>query len=119
MVQEARSFESFMKTLKLSLILGFSASLFAFLSLDVSDLIFQSRLLPWIAPLIHVQTLGFHAASRFFPCQKEGFDTGCESFKVIPAILFTNAIVYVLIFTPVVQIYRTLKSRGSSNEKHA
>lgn len=41
-----------------------------------------------------LQEPGISASSRTFPCQKEGFDTGCEAYKRFPLLLTVNAIVY-------------------------
>ena len=58
------------KTLKIALILSCTLSVFAFVLLHISDSIFQSRLLPWVSPLIWAQHIGFSISGRAFPCQK-------------------------------------------------
>lgn len=69
-------------------------SLTAWVALYWNDAIFFSRSLPWIGPLIRAQDPGFYTASRFFPCRKEGFDTGCEAYKWIPTFLTADALAY-------------------------
>jgi hypothetical protein len=94
----------------LSIILGIALAVMLWLSLDVSDEIFQSRLLPWIPSLIYAQEAGFRVAARLFPCQKEGFDTGCEAYKTIPAFVASNALVYAAIFLPIVHLWQKKRS---------
>jgi len=62
--------------------------------LQANDYLFFSRLLPWIPSLIWLQACGFRVASRMFPCQSEGFVTGCEAYKWFPAFLLSNGIAY-------------------------
>lgn len=66
----------------------------AWLILVASDDLLASRLLPWTLPLIWLQWPGFQVASRLFPCQKEGFDTGCEAWKKLPVFWLSNAVTY-------------------------
>lgn len=66
----------------------------AWLALEANDGLFYSRSLPWVPSLIWFQETGFRMAYRFFPCQYEGFDTGCEAYKTIPVFLISNAIAY-------------------------
>jgi hypothetical protein len=90
-----------MKTVKILLMLSLGISCLALVALDASDFIFQSRMVPWTIPLIKLQGVGATIASHFFQCKKEGFDTACEWFKVMPTIVLSNAIVYFIILTPV------------------
>jgi hypothetical protein len=99
-------------TAALSVILGIALAVTLWLSLDASDEIFQSRLLPWIPSLIYAQEAGFRVAARLFPCQKEGFDTGCEAYKTIPTFVGSNALVYTAILLPIVHLWRTRRSRS-------
>jgi hypothetical protein len=66
----------------------------ALLTLEANDQYFFSRSLPWIPSLVWLQGEGIGTASRLFPCQYEGFDTGCEIYKTLPAVVFSNAIAY-------------------------
>jgi len=81
-------------------------SLTGWLALYWNDAIFYSRSLPWIAPLVTIQHSGFVAASRLFPCQAEGFDTGCEPYKWIPSFLIANALAYLPFVLAGVSYYR-------------
>jgi hypothetical protein len=90
----AKKVGGFSAALAISAAIACVMSLTAWLALYWNDVIFFSRLLPWIAPLIRVQDPGFHTASRLFPCQKEGFDTGCEAYKWIPAFLIADLLAY-------------------------
>ena len=94
------------RTLGLSIAGGFALALIFWLSLEVSDVLFQSRLLPWDLPLIYAQDMGFRAAARLFPCQREGFDTGCEAYKALPAFLGANALAYCAALIPIVHLWR-------------
>jgi hypothetical protein len=100
------------RTAALSIVLGIALAVMLWLSWDASDEIFQSRLLPWIPSLIYAQDAGLMVAARLFPCQKEGFDTGCEAFKTIPTFVASNALVYSAIFLPIVHLCRKKRSRG-------
>jgi hypothetical protein len=91
---EVKKVSVFLSALTISALIASAVSLTAWLALYCNDAIFFSRLLPWIAPLITVQHSGFVMASRLFPCQAEGFDTGCEAYKWIPAFLIANALTY-------------------------
>jgi hypothetical protein len=82
---------SFALGLAVALILAVSACL----ALEANDDLFYSRSLPWIPSLIWIQEAGFRTASRLFPCRYEGFDTGCEAYKTLPAFLLANVIAYV------------------------
>jgi len=66
----------------------------AWFAITANDEIFFSRLLPWIGPLIWFQDVGFHVASRLFPCRMEGSNLGCEAYKWLPAFLLSNAAAY-------------------------
>lgn len=86
--------------------------------LDISDSMFQSRLLPWIHPLIWIQTAGFTAASRLFPCQAEGFDTGCEWYRWVPTFVMANAVVYLPIVIIAMLLFRTSERIRTVLRKH-
>jgi hypothetical protein len=75
----------------ISTVVALVLALSAWLALYLSDSIFQARLLPWDVPLIELQDIGFLLASRMFPCQAEGFDTGCEWYKTLPTFVTANA----------------------------
>jgi hypothetical protein len=94
------------RNVALSIGTGLTIAVILWLSLDASDAIFQSRLLPWVRTLIYLQDIGFRVASRFFPCQKEGFDTGCEAYKTIPAFVGTNALLYSIVSLPLIYLLR-------------
>jgi len=90
----------------ISIAIAAGLSMSAAFALDVSDSIFQSRLLPWIVPLIRIQIYGFKAASHMFPCQKEGFDIGCEWYKTLTAFMIANFLVYLPFAFVAVHAYR-------------
>jgi hypothetical protein len=92
-----------------SIALGTVLATMLWLDLEVSDAIFQSRLLPWVLPLIHLQYIGFRVAARLFPCQMEGFDTGCEMYKTVPALLAANSLAYSIVSFPIVHFWRRRK----------
>ena len=94
-----------------SILLGTTFAVMFYLSLNASDEIFQTRLLPWIPSLIHAQEPGLDVIARFFQCQKEGFDTGCEEYKTIPTLLASNAVAYTVIFFPVVFLWQKKLSK--------
>jgi len=109
----------FPSALALSIVVACVMSLSAWLALDWNDGIFNSHLLPWIAPLITVQFPGFATASRLFPCQAEGFNTGCEPYKWIPAFLFANALAYLPFVLGGVFCYRRSGAARTSLESAA
>jgi len=96
------------RTVVVSLSIGLAASLAVYVLLWASDEIFQSRLLPWVVPLIEAQKVGLMLAYHFFSCQKEGFDTGCEPYKVIPSIIAGNALTYSIVLLPVIHLWRKI-----------
>ena len=102
----------------LSIALGIALATMLWLGLEASDAIFQSRLLPWVLPLIYSQDVGFRVAARLFPCQKEGFDIGCESYKRLPAFVGANALTYSILLLPIIYFWRrkatTTKPRGDT-----
>ena len=100
------------RNIALSIGTGLTIAVILWLSLDASDAIFQSRLLPWVHPLIYLQDVGFTVASHFFPCQKEGFDTGCEAYKIIPAFVGTNVLLYTIVSLPVIWFLQMAMSIG-------
>jgi hypothetical protein len=83
-----------LKTIALALVIACVIAITAWVGLYLNDEIFESRSLPWIAPLITMQEYGFWKASQMFPCQAEGFNTGCEPYKWIPTFLMANTLVY-------------------------
>jgi len=83
-----------LRTVTLALVIACVVAITAWVGLYVNDEIFESRSLPWIAPLITMQEYGFGKASQMFPCQAEGFDTGCEAYKWMPTFLIANSLVY-------------------------
>lgn len=83
-----------LRTITLALFIACVIAITAWVGLYLNDEIFESRSLPWIAPLITVQRYGFGKASQMFPCQAEGFDTGCEAYKWIPTFLIANSLCY-------------------------
>jgi hypothetical protein len=90
----AKGWKSLVRGFGLSFGIAVVLSLSVWLALELNDEIMQSRMLPWISPLITVQHYGFGAASRLFPCHAEGSDTGCEAHKTVPAFLAANALAY-------------------------
>jgi hypothetical protein len=82
------------RTITLALVVACLMAMTAWVGLYLNDQIFYSRSLPWISPLITVQEYGSGKASQMFPCQAEGFDTGCEAYKWIPAFLIANGLCY-------------------------
>ena len=94
------------RVVTLSFGLGIALATMLWLCLEVSDAIFQSRLLPWVLPLIYLQDAGFRAAARLFPCQKEGFDIGCEAYKRLPAFVGANALLYSILLLPIIYFWR-------------
>lgn len=83
-----------LRTITHALVVAILLAISAWTGLFLNDEILESRSLPWIAPLITVQYYGFAKASRMFPCQIEGADTGCEAYKWIPTFLATNSLFY-------------------------
>jgi hypothetical protein len=94
------------RNIALSIGTGLTIGVILWLSLDASDAIFQSRLLPWVLPLVRLQEIGGTVAYHFFPCQKEGFDLGCEAYKRIPTFVGTNALLYSIVSFPFVFLFR-------------
>jgi hypothetical protein len=82
------------RTITLTLVSACVMAITAWVGLYLNDEVFESRSLPWIAPLITVQGYGFGKASQMFPCQAEGLDTGCEAYKWIPTFLLANILAY-------------------------
>lgn len=82
------------RTIIFAFVIACVIAITAWVGLYLSDGIFYSRSLPWIAPLITLQEYGFVKAGRMFPCRAEGFDTGCEAYKWIPAFLLANGLSY-------------------------
>jgi hypothetical protein len=71
----------------------------------ISDIHIDHSLVPWLGGMLYqLQRIGFIVSSVLFPCQKEGFDIGCEPSKVVPTILVTNAIVYFVVLMPIAYI---------------
>jgi hypothetical protein len=83
-----------LRTITLALVISCVIAITAWVGLYLNDEIFESRSLPWIAPLITLQEYGIGKASQMFPCQAEGFDTGCEAYKWIPTFLIANSLCY-------------------------
>ena len=94
------------RTAALSIGLGIALATILWLGLEASDAIFQSRQLPWVLPLIYSQDVGFRVAARLFPCQKEGFDIGCEAYKRLPAFVGANALAYSILLFPIIDFWR-------------
>jgi len=99
--------------LAMSIFIALVMALSAYFALYLNDEIWYSRLLPWIGLLIGVQYPGFHAASRLSPCQKGGFNTGCEAYKWIPAFLLADTLAYLPFVTTGVLCYMYSKSARS------
>ncbi|HEY2361470.1 MAG TPA: hypothetical protein VGK36_10165 [Candidatus Angelobacter sp.] len=95
------------RSVALSVGAGLAIAVVLLASLEASDVIFQSRLLPWVLPLIYLQEAGFRLSAHLFPCQKEGFDTGCEAYKRLPTFVGANALLYSIILLPVFYFRRT------------
>jgi hypothetical protein len=83
-----------LRMMTLALVITCVIAVTAWVGLYLNDEIFESRSLPWIAPLITVQTYGFEKASQILPCQAEGSDAGCEASKWIPTFLMSNSLAY-------------------------
>jgi len=105
------------RSIALSIGTGLAIAVVLLVSLEASDVIFQSRLLPWVRPLIYLQEAGFRVAARLFPCQKEGFDTGCEAYKKIPVFLGANALLYSIVSLPVLYFRRTKANAEGQTSK--
>lgn len=109
------------KLTKLLSVIGIASLAISSLLLTIRDayirnVSFDHTLIPWFgAGLYQLQRFGFAVASMLFPCQREGFNTGCEWFKVVPTILLVNAAIYFVVLTPVIHVYATLKNRRSSS----
>ncbi len=102
----ARKANSTARLVGISAVVAFVLALSAWLALDFSDSIFQSRLLPWTVPIIELQKVGFVQAARMFPCRAEGFDTGCEWYKTLPTFVAANAAAYLPVALVSVYSYR-------------
>ena len=96
----------FLASLTIAGIAALVLAFFGWLALGVNDELFQSRLLPWITPLIRFQYFGFLTASRLFPCRMEGSEIGCEAYKTVPALLLSNTAIYFLFLLPIAFLYR-------------
>jgi hypothetical protein len=90
----ARKPNSTVRLFGLSAVIAVVLALSAWLALDFSDSVFQSRLLPWTVPLIELQRLGFTRASRLFPAGRKGSILVCEWYKWLPAFVAANAAAY-------------------------
>lgn len=95
------------RTVALSIAIGTALAIMLWFDLEASDAILESRLLPWVLPLIYLQDIGFRVAARLFPCQMEGFDTGCEAYKTLPAILAANSLAYSIVLFPIIHFWRS------------
>src|ERR1700693_5215357 len=102
------------RTLAFSVGIGTALALVFWLWLEASDVVFQSRLLPWVLPLIYLQDPGFHVAARLFPCRMEGFDIGCEAYKTLPTFVGANALAYSIVLLPIIHFWRR-RARSLSN----
>lgn len=109
------------KTLKISIAISFALSIIAILVLNayIRDLLFDSSLAPWLGRMLSgMQHLGLVTSSRLFPCRKEGFDIGCESFKVVPTIILTNGFICTLFVIPLVHLGRVLRQGLREKEQN-
>ena len=86
--------KSVFRTITLAAVIAATVATSAWTGLYLNDALMESRMLPWIMPLITAQGYGFGRAARMFPCQAEGFSTGCEPYKWIPTFLLANSVVY-------------------------
>ena len=89
-----KSGRSIWRTITAAAVAACILSISAWAGLYLNDAILESRMLPWIEPLITVQIYGFEKADRLHPCQPEGADKGCESYKWIPTFLAANSLAY-------------------------
>jgi hypothetical protein len=83
-----------LRTIIGALVVACALAITAWTGLSLNDEIFESRDLPWIAPLITVQEYGFVKASQMSPCRLEGCDTGREAYKWIPIFLMADSLSY-------------------------
>ena len=84
-----------LRAFSLSALLAVGLSLILQFSLQLSDSFLWRYREPWmVTPVRLLQNPGIVAISRAFPCQREGFDTGCEEYKTLPLFLAVNALVY-------------------------
>lgn len=84
-----------LRAFSLSALLAVGLSLILQFSLQLSDSFLWRYREPWmVTPVRLLQNPGIVAISRAFPCQKEGFDTGCEEYKTLPVLLAVNAVAY-------------------------
>jgi hypothetical protein len=93
-VKEASTKNRALRTVFTAVVSASVLAIAAWTGLYLNDEILESRMVPWIQPLITIQLYGIGEASRMFPCQAEEFDRGCEPHKTIPTLLLTNAVVY-------------------------
>ena len=86
--------DSVLRIILISALLSVGLSLALSLALDANDTFLQSRSGAWVPALLSMQRVGFKAVARYFPCQKEGFDAGCERYKSLSLFLAVNAATY-------------------------
>ncbi len=94
------------RTIAFAVGIGTALALVFWFCVEASDAVFQTRLLPRVMPLIHLQEVGLNIVARFFQCQKEGFNTGCEAYKTFPTLLVSNSPTYSIALLPVVHFWR-------------
>ena len=90
------------RSVAFSIAFGTALAVVLWFFLEASDMVFQSRLLPWVRPLIYSQDVGFRVANRLFQCKMEGFDIGCEAYKRLPMFVGANAFAYSIVLLPII-----------------
>jgi multisubunit Na+/H+ antiporter MnhB subunit len=103
-----------MRALKAPLLISLAMAVLFLAALYLNDEFIGTRLVWWIVPLVKVQSIGMNLSSSLFPCRREGFDTGCEWFKVIPIVILSNAAVYSVILVPLRFLLTAAKKKQSS-----
>ena len=84
---------AFRKTLLVSLTVGFILSLTLWLVVKVNGDFEENGASSFMPRLIHMQQTGINTATAWFPCTGQS-SQGCEPYKIVPAIIVVNGIVY-------------------------
>lgn len=95
----------FKKSIAVAFSVGFIIALVLWLGLTVNDQFVLNRDASYVPLLIKLQHWGIDRATLWFPCKPDGV-TGCEGYKVAPATILVNTLVYFVILIIPIHVIR-------------
>lgn len=100
------------RNLMLAVLLGVTATIVFCFAVWIGNLIYEPKILSWRIPLNGFTFPGLLASALVFPCQKQGFEIGCEWYRTVPMFVAVNSLAFTVVSLPLVCLFRALRRKN-------